>query len=319
MVLDPHMGGSLVLIANRVHKLHHLTVLAAFGRGLKKLAGCDGFGVLMRELENLPQFDDAMFEVACASHFASHSSVRSIRLHPQYQVRGHLKVPDFDMDVLGGIGRVVCECKSANENARRYSQQLDQVMKILSQAIEGHGGLPEDARLEIHIAAPRRSPPKDIANRIAKWLAKRPAFGEINQFGEFSVCVKQKGSGLTFDERDYLQGQFTISDKPQGILSVDADLLLSVASLSDRRATSLGRLLNTAKAQLPPDRPCLIILQTTGSDVNPAIVAAQRRLRDAVYRHVRGLVIEGGGQTKIVHRPGDKLIHALFPDTAGVP
>ena len=248
MVLHPYMGGSLVLIANRVHKLHHLTVLAALGRGLKKLADCFGFGVLIAELENLSQFEDAMFEVSCAAHFVGSPNIRSIRLKPEYQVRGRMKRPDFEMEVLGEANPVVCECKSANENARRYSQQFARVMKILNQAIARHGGLPADARLEIHITAPRRSPPEDIANRIGKWVLKRPAFGDIGQFREFSACIQQKGSSLTFDEHDYLQGQFTISDEARGILPADADLLLSVADLSGRRARSLGSLLNTANA-----------------------------------------------------------------------
>ncbi|MFQ5880749.1 MAG: hypothetical protein ACE5IZ_11335 [Dehalococcoidia bacterium] len=259
-----------------------------------------------------------MFEVACAAHFLEHAFVTSVRLKPKYLVGQSIKMPDFEIAVVGERAPVVCECKSANEAARKYRQQLSRILELASGAIEARGGIPDDARLEIHIAGRRRTPAEILADQIAAW-ACRASFDETAKFGEVSLCLQRKGTQLTFEERDYVEAQFKISTEPRAIRLREAEIVLTVADLSAKRARALGRLVREAKGQLPTDRSCLIFLETATADMDPGIQASERRLATGDYLNIRGVIIAGSPEAKVVHRTGDELIRKLFPNVPDRP
>ena len=97
---------------------------AQLGLDLAAVAHCDNFVATLQGVANPPQFDDSMFEVRMARWCIELPAVNSLRFGPEYNVRGHLKRPDFE--IATPIGPVVCECKRIAYLRRRLCHAPEQ-------------------------------------------------------------------------------------------------------------------------------------------------------------------------------------------------
>lgn len=280
LIVPQYLGGSFHLQVSAKHTQSiPLLDMIALGLQLARLKECDGFEVFLSGFANLMQFRDSMFEASMADYCLARS--HALRFSPEYEVRGHLKHPDFEMD--SDLGKIVCECKGLDDREREYSRQLQRVMAALQSAAQAAGVIPEDHRLEVHLRGPIKQDVDKVAQLICA-TAYQAETGKLCEVDGLFCALKAKSEPIAFPNSGIAMHTIVVGTTAVGLGAENASLRLTTERLDGARIKAAGSLVNKAKSQLPESERCAIFIDV----LNPAsgIEAAKRRLNRPDYKHV---------------------------------
>lgn len=291
-------GSSLLLDAGQAAQL---------GTELSSLSSQEGFARFLGGFRNPRQFQDAAFEARVASWCLALPTVRRLRFNPEYFVRGHKKVPEFEL--FTPLGRVVCECKRLHSAEGDFSRRLSRVTAAFDEALKVVD-VGADVRLEVEIIAPLSGDLRRAAETASASAAALP-MGQPARIGSFLVMRSPIGEPAVLqNERHVSQGRVRVGDTPTGITEEFAYLLVSSPRMERALTRAIGALINTAHRQLPEHRNGVIFID------GPAAfgkLAAASRLLQPEYAHCVAIGIAARGEINFSRRSVDEeAIEWLF-------
>lgn len=278
-----------------------LARIVQLGLDLRELSQHENFDALLGGFRNPPQFIDTIFEAQAAAFFSRLTSTKRLHFSPEYEVRGQVKRPEFD--VVNDCGMLSVECKRPHLHVQRAAQTFHR----LADAV--HGGLkavawPRDARVEIEITGALREEPTSFARRVAEsaltaWRSGQTEFAERSA----RIFVAPRSSDFRISEPRFGHDIMVLdTDEATGLFNPRMTMLRIANDGLERSFTrSAGARIAEALRQLPDHHPGLIVL----GDIPRLIAdsAISRRIQDRAYDHVAAFVIGEGSQFHFSYRP----------------
>lgn len=273
------------------------------GIAFRRLSVCTNFNHVIKGFFNPTQFYDARFEIRVALFFLSLPSTKEIVFSPEYEVRGHIKRPDFD--VIMKDRTVTVECKRPNQFLSKALNKTQQIANHLKKAMDS-ACWPHHLRLEINIIGPIREQLSSFANKVIKKALKVNENKKEN-FLDSTVqgVVVKIDSPFRITDVTFSHDIMIIGEKPTGLLNPEATLLRVTSSrIGNQLSIHAGKCVNKALMQLPLTNDCLIFIGEVPFTI--AINACERRLSEPAYSHILSIGVLYGDKLKFIHRKTDR-------------
>lgn len=249
-------------------------------------------------LENLPQFDDTLFELKCLKHF--HGNGFSFQYEPRVVSGSKEKNPDFRL-TKDGI-ELFCECKQVRIGQGKAELQFANQCRYVQ------GKFPKELgqrlfnmklRLEVNF---KRNPSEADLDKLARQVSQlcNGAQGlrelPLQQIGDnIEYLIIPQSESSQFPMKAMRVGSILLgSNESRRILNPDTsspegEVLLTSTDLARRRTETLIRLIREAKNQLPDDKFGIIIIGRTKLTI--AIEPIQNRMNGMYYSNIIAFVV----------------------------
>ena len=304
-------GGFNVPTGGRSTRLTDAGEAARLGLDLATVAHCEGFDEFVKGFRNPTQFDDSMFEAQMARWCVERRAVNALGFGPEYDVRGHLKHPDFEIETP--IGRVVCECKRLHLSGGDVSTRLARVTTAFDAAIKTLN-VPAAVRIEVEVQGPIGGDLNHAATDACRAAMGTPIGSPVRR-GPFIVVRSEVGKPpVHHNEWEVQAGNVRVGDTPVGITAEYTYLLVSSPWMERALVRAMGGLVNTALRQLPEQHHGVIFVAGSRRYGN---TAAASRLTDPAYGHCVAIGTAHGGNIDLARREIDRAaIEWIFLDQA---
>lgn len=277
-----------------------LTRIVQLGLDLRALSQHENFAALLAGFQNPPQFIDTMFEAQTAAFFGRLISTKRLHFAPEYEVRGRLRRPEFD--VINDLGVFSVECKRPHLHVQRTAQSFYRLTEAVHDALKA-ASWPHDARVEIEITGALQEQPNSFAQRVtesglAAWHRGETEFAEhsarifvVPRESDFRIADPSFGHDVMVLDTSEATGLF---NPRMTILRIAND------GLEYSFARSAGVRIAEALRQLPDHHAGLIVL----GDIPRRIAdsAISRRIQDHAYDHVVAFVVAEGSDFHFSYR-----------------
>ena len=282
----------------------------SLGIQLRWLCKFTNFDMLLGGFFNPPQFEDTLFEVRVAYLFALLPAVKDLRFSPEYEIRGRLKRPEFEVETE--YGRVCVECKRPHLFVQNAIQSLDRVAGHFKAAMSKHNW-PADLRLEVEIKGPLSGNILEFIDRILEHgLNVGPRLDPII-VGPFCSHVVQRDDSFRLPSAPWHTDTMILDKNVATCLLNPEFTALRVAnySLDFKFEKSVGIRINEALRQLPETEKCMIFIGGVSHRIAEPV--CRKRFNDPVYNHIRAFGICEDTFPSLVFRQSDfALITGLF-------
>lgn len=266
------------------HKIHvSLREIILAGYKLKSLSVCKGFEHLLSGFFSEKQFKDTLFEIDVAYYCFTRPKTKSLIFFPEYNVRNHIKHPEFL--IISEAGELVCECKNLHPSEHNYFKRFNNLFKIINSHIESLT-IPNDIRVDIHFNAA----PKGDLNKLGALIKSKTEemikhnVSKVDEFDSVQLYVGKRREKPRFESFHLATQSITVGNTPTSLSSENAYLRISSDRFDSYLIKMVGNAIKDAKSQLPEIMDCAIFLNL--SRLEFAEKAVDLRIGTDEYKHI---------------------------------
>lgn len=253
-------AGGFIKVGKNIYNFFYLLSISAI---LSKLKDHEGFDKLLTGFQNPSSISSTIFEITMAGWCNERKISRSFVFSPPVTIGNKIKYPEFLWETT--IGKIYCECKSANiigtNIQQRFNRLFDEVKKSYKKA---NVSWPAPHRVDIDITGSAKNKVEERINSAIQKLASL-----YKQCSDSTGLKVQEGEVLVRFENKLIQPNKTNVLSAYEVIVETSPTEISFSNARYSLWMDVGKhwelaakgLFHKAKKQLPLEEPAMIFIQ----------------------------------------------------------